>query len=176
LKALRLARCLPACDLGPVECVALALLMRFRMCLRDIVFAWRVAGVLGPGGAIRAKSLRYGVKYSAAGGESVQKRVTQRRKARKEDPRGYWPGSPGFVSLCAAARMSSTSPRSRIRPEASFAAIRSSLEMKNALRRVLASITLSTRRSHAASKSTPGMSGRISMPCGWWPERGCHGP
>jgi hypothetical protein len=42
---------------------------------------------LGPGGAIRAKSLRYGVKYSAAGGESVQKRVTQRRKARKEEPR-----------------------------------------------------------------------------------------
>jgi len=35
-----------------------------------------------------------------------------------------------------------------------------------AFRQVAESITLSTRRSHAASKSTPGMSGRVSKPFG----------
>ena len=62
--------------------------------------------------------------------------------------------------LCAALRMASASAMSCGRPDASFDAMRSSAEMKFAFRPVAVSITVSTRLSHAASKSTPGMVGK----------------
>jgi hypothetical protein len=43
--------------------------------------------------------------------------------------------------------------------------------MKFASKPVAVSITVSTRLSHAASKSTPGMAGRISKPFGSRPNR-----
>ncbi len=75
------------------------------------------------------------------------------------------------LSLSCALRMASASARSCGRPAASFEAIRSSAEMKFAFNPVALSTTISTRRSHAASKSTPGMAGRISKPFGSRPKR-----
>jgi len=84
----------------------------------------------------------------------------------------HWPGPPGAGSMLRdAAWISSTSARSRVRPEASFAAIRSSFEIKNALRPVAAWIIPLTRRPHTVSKSTLGRLGRISKPRGSRPKR-----
>ena len=74
------------------------------------------------------------------------------------------------LALCAL-RIASASARSCGRPDASLDAMRSSAEMKFAFRSVDVSITVSTRLSHAASKSTPGMAGRISKPFGSRPKR-----
>jgi len=73
--------------------------------------------------------------------------------------------------LCAAFRIASASATSCGRPDASFDTMRSSAEMKFAFKPVAGSITLSTRLSHAASKSTPGISGRMSKPFGSRPKR-----
>jgi len=67
--------------------------------------------------------------------------------------------------------MASTSARSCGRPDANFEAMRSSAEMKFAFKPRAGSTTVSTRLAHAASKSTPGMSGRIPTPRGSRPNR-----
>jgi hypothetical protein len=77
--------------------------------------------------------------------------------------RGAW--------LSVALRIASTSAMSCGLPAASFAATRSSAEMKFAFNPLVGSITVSTRLSHAESKSTPGISGRISNPRGLRPKR-----
>src|SRR5579862_8091582 len=69
-----------------------------------------------------------------------------------------------FLRLSTALRIASTSARSWGRPDASLAAIRSSLEMKTAVSP--GSIDASTRRCQADSKPTPGISVRISTAAG----------
>ena len=68
-------------------------------------------------------------------------------------------------------RIASASARSCGRPAASFDAMRSLAEMKFARRPFALSMTVSTRLSHAASKSTPGMAGRMSNLFGSRPKR-----
>jgi len=91
------------------------------------------------------------------------------------DPhRGYARRSVGWVVVqrdSAALRIASTSARSCALPLASFAAIRSSREMKLAFSPLDASTRSSTRRGHAASNSTPGIAVRISTLTGALPIR-----
>ncbi len=67
--------------------------------------------------------------------------------------------------------MASTSAKSCRLPEASLADMRSSRERKFAVVPVAWSITSSTRRSHAVSKSTPGIVERMSTATGSRPIR-----
>ena len=82
----------------------------------------------------------------------------------------YRPATNLILSLCGRRR-AATSVMSCGLPAASLLAIRSSLEIKNALRPLVGSIRVSTRFGHARSKSMPSISGRTSTARGARPMR-----